>query len=128
MPEIEVRSNVTISNYVGGVFSSFNSQINISFIPDEMILKSIMWLHDGSHLEINELRSNLISDNSGILTFFSESNILTNLNIVYTLKKPINGTYNFFITDSSGAFHNINGTLVFTLEFIKYKERRIKQN
>jgi hypothetical protein len=119
---IEVNQNVTISTVLNNV-SSWISPINVNFIPDVVIVRSILFSGgiDGTAPGAYIVSSNLCTQNNGILGSFTE-NFVTISQISYILKNPINGTHTFQILDTVKNLAQITGDICINLDFIKYKE------
>jgi hypothetical protein len=119
---IEVRKNVTVSRILAGE-SSFNAIINIPFIPDEVTIKMVRYDTAAAEDEGTAIYTDLVND---IITSFYDNNAL-NQNIVFTLRKPVFGMYNFqFLLppvdeNTQGEPFERTGNLFIHMEFVKYK-------
>ncbi len=123
---IEVRKNILISKELDDEYT-FTETINIDFIPDEVITKSILFtLNDPDAPEdINTtIYTDLVSDYIGSFSDRPSGNSVTP-NLVFPLRRPVNRLYEFTI-HSVNAAHTMQlqsrtGDLTLHLEFVKYR-------
>jgi hypothetical protein len=98
----------------------FTLPININFIPDVVIVKSLMYEAAAAENVMTVLWSDLIND---ILGSFTDARLFNTETMFILYKKPIRGTYKFEIRDSAGTVNNgRQGDLFFQLQFVKYRE------
>lgn len=98
--------------------SSFKRNINVPFQPDELIIKYSYYQNDGQQLTIY-LLSDLIDTNE-IFCLLGDKQY-HQLNTVFKMGKPVNGTYEFTIHDLDGQPRvDYVGDFIAHLEFIKY--------
>lgn len=126
---IEVRKNILISRLLNGK-SEFSANIDIDFIPDEVIIKNIGFiLPDPGDPDnaITSIYSDLVSDYIGSFSDVSSGNFITP-HLVFTLRKPVRGIYRFFILSASSNGNNNDlepylrtGDFILHLEFVKYR-------
>jgi len=121
MPVVEARQNIHIYQSVNGI-SSFTYSINkVSFIPDEVIIKTINYTQTVLSNQIVLLYTDLVSDNIGSVL---ASGQLNNSNLVFELKKPVSGSYTMQIFSYPNILNaTLTGVLHICFEFIKYKEK-----
>jgi len=114
---IEVRKAIPIIKAIVGE-TSWTQNIYIDFIPDELIVKSYLYLSDGKEDGVSFIFSDLVND---VLCPVAET-IPCYLSTPFLLKRPINGTFTFKVLDSLGALTNgRQGDIYICLEFVKYK-------
>eukprot|EP00732_Lithocolla_globosa_P007934 Lithocolla_globosa_v1_NODE_10670_length_578_cov_2468.967495.p1 type:complete len:139 gc:universal NODE_10670_length_578_cov_2468.967495:85-501(+) len=112
--------------------ATFSKQINLEFIPDEIILKNVsLYNYDINttaqyYSKMFLLKSSLLSDNGGVLASIPHSTAYhEQYHISFKNNSPINGTYSFTLTDIFGAKPgggaNYNTFISLTLMFVKYK-------
>lgn len=112
--------------------SEFTKTINVSFFPDELIVRSIIatddFFSDGNGANEQELdfgdpfviKTNLIDDQE-LCSFNKYAYGIQHLNVRHKINKPINGTYTFTLYDHDNVRGTIsNSRVVIHLEFIKY--------
>lgn len=120
MADIEQRKNVNFGHYDAGGFSSFTQYINVSFVPDDMVVRGITWYTNGTSQAVRVLTSDLVTE--GILGSFNESSQQSNAVTYFKMNKPVQGTYTFNISDYTGiSKQTLYGPINISLEFIKYK-------
>lgn len=130
MNEIETYKTLTIALRLEDNKNSFSRDINIEFIPDEIILKNMNWCNAQATNEIPyKLITNLI-DGDGVIGTLPKITVTTSFhdsyNIPFRNSRPINGTYLFEIKDYTNAPISVsteNRFLSFTLVFIKWKKK-----
>ncbi len=125
MPVIEEHKNVIIS--FGGGSDTFSCPINIDFVPDEVIVKGISSFIDNTSGVLTVIKTDLI--NEQFLGFYNDANTVSSVaGAVFTLKKPIRGTYTFkllSITSGVNQYALIAGgaDLCIHLDFVKYRPK-----
>lgn len=123
MPQVERRQNIIVGQPTLANNNTWNTQIILNFIPDEVAIKKINYYEDGTAGLALVLRSNLADD---FVATFNEYGNGSSEGAVYTLKKPISGMFQFQILDAgmlpiAGA--GVPGQVAIHLEFVKYKEK-----
>lgn len=126
--------------------NSENVMINVEFIPDFVIVKSVSIFDNDNEvqsLQIFQVKSSLISDNTSLFTFpkggsnrvFDGTNIIDSIPTLFTqhlkpetifkLYNPVNGLYSFTVLNQLGKrplnVASFNMTILLTLEFVKLK-------
>jgi len=92
--------------------------INIEFIPDEVIVRSIGYHNDKTETELGYISTNLVKDNR--IGFYGDG-LVSNSQQTFTLDKPVNGRYLFQLILADGTIDAASaGVLMISLEFIKY--------
>ena len=118
---IEVRKNIVVS-FPFNDESSFSQDINIDFIPDEVIVKLVQYDTADDQVTVSGIYSDLVSD--FLASFIWKSSIIPT-NLTFTLRKPIRGKYNFQLLEKNNANNlvesNVTGQLWIHLEFVKYR-------
>jgi len=118
MSNIAERQNVLIYRTLANP-NEWNEQINIDFIPDDVIVRSIMYLGPAvPEPGVSFVRTNLVKDN--IIGSFDDSSV-HNPQQYFTVNKPIKGAFNFKIVNNDGTIGNRTGQLHIALEFVRYK-------
>jgi len=122
-------NNIVFNSYYNN--ASFSRDINIEFIPDEVVLKNVsinnIGYENSDHMLF--LRSNLIPGSPILFSFPNLSMYNEALDIPFRLKSPVNGTYNFnFVTilgkpPSQALIPYFSIEIAFTLLFIKFKSK-----
>ena len=121
MPEVEVRKVVLINN-AGINVPVFTQNINIDFIPDEMIVREVGYAFAGATNLIEYVWSNIVDDN--IIALIGDSKTAHCPNTTFTVKKEIKGSYLFQIRDFANEIPGASpGNLLIVLEFVKYKQK-----
>lgn len=119
---IEVRKNILIRRTLTAE-DEFNWTINdVNFVPDEVIVKSVMYLSSVNENPISSIYTDLVSD--VICSFFD--NIQLSPDIKFTLQKPISGQYRFQFVPAEESPPNVttrSGDLFIHLEFVKYRTK-----
>ena len=114
---------IVLTEYTNGNTSTvitFTKNLNLEFIPDEMIVKGMHFFKDGTNNTVFTLSSNLVDYN--IMCSFIETDIYSNFNNVFQINKPVNGLYDFTINMVDTGSIVYNGSIAITLEFIQYKK------
>ena len=121
MPEVEVRKVVLINNR-GVNIKAFTQNINIDFIPDEMIVREVGYALSGNQSNIFYVWSDIVDDN--IIALIGDSKTAHSPNTTFTVKKGIKGSYLFQIRDWDDEIPQVApGNLMIVLEFVKYKQK-----
>ena len=116
---IEVRKNITV-RLIPVATSSLTYEIHIDFIPDEVIIKYVIYNTIQDEAGVTLIYTDLVSDVIGSFM----ANMVMTPNITFTLRKPINGiyTFNLLSLDNPPQFDNQrNGQITIHLEFVKYR-------
>lgn len=118
---IENTQVINVFQNLNGVGGSFDLSINIDFIPDMMIVKTIQYDNKlADELGLTSIYTNIINNQIASFIESTTSNPNTRF-LIYN--KPIRGTYNFKILDSTGLVNaGRQGDLFMQLEFVKYKK------
>jgi hypothetical protein len=115
---IEVRKNVTLRFSINDISTIAYSIEEVTFIPDEVIVKQIGFYGNVGDLDaISTIYTDMVNDIIGIFTH----DIISTPGITFTLRKPIQGVYNFYFKDSQDSPADRLGNLFIHLEFVKYK-------
>jgi hypothetical protein len=115
---IEVRKNVTISVDLNNQ-SSFTHTVNsVQFIPDEVIIKNIMYNPNATDGNTYKIYVDIISDVICIMV----SDEIVRPEMHFPLKKSINQLWTFLIQDYDNSAGSVSGQIFLQLEFVKYKE------
>ena len=117
MSNIAERQNVLIYRTLVNP-NVWDEQINIDFIPDDVIVRSIMYYSNGADPGVSFIRTNLVKDN--IIGSIDDPSV-QNPQQHFTVNKPIKGAYNFQIVNTNGTIGNRVGQLHIALEFVRYK-------
>lgn len=122
MPIVEARETVILvwSILVGDATYELTKDINISFDPDEMILKYVCWYYNGTITNKYIINSDLIDGKQ--LCSVVENLQNQPLNLSFKINKPVRGIYTFKFThiNSAIAAAGIKGDLFICLEFVRY--------
>jgi len=116
---IENTQVVNVFVNLGATAGIFNQTIDINFIPDMMILKTVQYDSAAGENGVTTIYTNIV--NNQICSFVDgvTSNPETRF-LIYN--KPVRGTYNFKVLDSTGLVNAARaGTLYIQLEFVKYR-------
>lgn len=114
---------VTISTTASGYSNNsitYNFK-NISFIPDEMIVRSVSVINNTGTRECAIVYTNLVSDN--ICSFVCTQTNTTNnqLDNRFIIGKEVSGNYVFTLLDENKAIVAMNDMVItITLEFVEY--------
>ena len=117
----EVRKHIEISFLLNAPLStsiSFERNITLDFIPDEMIVRQISYRVITTETDVYIINSDLVNGDLG--TFFIFPNFLFN-ETIFPIKKPIIGLYTFSIRKQPSSAITGVGNLSLHLEFIKYR-------
>lgn len=122
---VEVRKTITISGtFDSGVTQTFNSYINVEFIPDELIVRNgFIVTEDGGPMFL--VLSSICPGFSIPMQDSKLGSFTTNpisSPIYYKVTNPINGIYTFQLQDVEGGTTD-RGALYysFVFEFVRYK-------
>lgn len=117
---IENTQVVCIFQNLNGTGGQFNYTINIDFIPDMMIVKTIQYaVGVGGELGITSVYTNLV--NNQIASFVDDTTSNPHTRFL-TYNRPVRGEYNFQIRDITGQINpGRAGDLFLELEFVKYR-------
>lgn len=121
MPRVEISKTKTIPLIFNG--SSANYTINdIPFDVDDIIVKIINFNDSGTSPSIFIIKSDLFPFNEGFpVISLTTENFYQHVEINYSVKKRVNGTYKFISVSPIGVDAVLDGSLILTLEFVKYK-------
>lgn len=129
MPYIVERKNILINQYFAAASASTTRDIQLSFIPDEVIVKYAgCYITTGAATPpLYGFQTDLISENNGYIYYQRNmTNVIENtlVNLTYSLQRPINGTFTFRLVDLTTPIVSpaITGDMVLHLEFIKYSK------
>lgn len=130
---VERRKNITIARSLDDE-SRFTANIRIDFIPDELIVKNIIFtqkkLDDPDDIDSvsTSIYTDLVADYIGTFSDVPSGNCVTP-NLIFLLKKAINQLFTFDIHisddnigDNKMIPYTRTGELTLHLEFIKYRE------
>jgi hypothetical protein len=122
MTIVKQRKNIFVSHYDASGFTDFSQAIYVPFVPDEVIVKGVIWYTNGSNSSpVRTIVSNLIDE--VILSSFSENKLQTSSHGSFKLNRPVSGNFSFGIRDFSGSVASsdqFNGPITIHLEFVKY--------
>ena len=123
---IKTYKTYTFYAIVADNTNSFNLNINLDFIPDELSLKNFTYATATPFGSSIIIKSNLIS-NDGILITIPGVDTTTCVSSVLNIPfnnqgRPINGTYTFTLLNFSNQQANVfaDTEISFTIQFIKY--------
>ena len=117
---IENTQVINVFKDLNGTGGSFDITINIDFIPDMMIVKTIQYDNKiADEFGLTSVYTNIVNNQIASFVETTTSNPDTRF-LIYN--KPIRGTYNFKILDSTGLVNaGRQGDLFMQLEFVKYR-------
>lgn len=130
---IENFRTLTISNrYQIGDGNQLDQPINIEFVVDEIVLKSVS-VYDtdttdpAGRSKLFSIKCNLINENDGIICVFPlpDQAFHESYHVPFKNSRPINGTYTFSLVDIIEKTEPISPYdiyISFTLLFIKYRK------
>ena len=119
MPEVELTKIISVSSVADEVF---RQTIDIDFIPDEMIVRSISYYNDGTEGTVGYIWTDLVDGN--ILGTYLDSITIHCPGTRFIIKKPIRGVYTFQMRNLQNEINLlIGGELLIILEFVKYKQK-----
>lgn len=118
-------SDIEVNKVVPVILSTINStvQINIDYMPDFVIVKSVNYFHDFTQ-PIGQITSDLVDNN--IVATFGDTTITSNPQIYHQLKKEVRGSYNFKLLNLDGSFYDLTvapDEVTLILDFVKYKQK-----
>lgn len=125
MQDIDTYKTITLKQVIGANTSSFAKDINVEFVPDEIVLKNITFWTSTAYTDAIQLTSDLILGDRVLLTMPKTTSYHESYNVPFrTLNRPVNGNYKFEIKNFSDALVSKASTssLAFTLVFIKWKK------
>lgn len=118
MQKVIARKNVFVKILFVNGTSDYNYDINIDFEPDEMIVKSVNYINDGTEALVDYVYSSLITD---IICSIVDTKDTYNPFTSWSIKKPVKGIYRFSLIDvNNAAVSDRQGILSLHLEFVKY--------
>lgn len=141
MPQIESRKTITVKQ--AGVNDNIQRMLNVEFVPDDVIIKSVC-VHGDPVLDVLiNVSSDIVTaspndiftipgddgaygiyDSTTPKTDFFVSGKFYNLDYIYPVKKNINGTFTFWFRDIDNKIINTPELdIAFVLEFVKYKNK-----
>jgi hypothetical protein len=115
--QIEARRNVSITQDFAQAVNFTAVINNVSFIPDEVIVRKITYHHDGTEASAFRLYTDLVGDYIG--SFYDGSSSAPN--ITFPLGRSVQGTYSFKPQTVAGATPAIAGAFFIHLEFVRYR-------
>lgn len=116
MSKIALRKNVMIVNADLSTGNVFQRSLYIEFIPDEVVVRKIHY-YEGNSNGIHLLTSTLAND---FVAVFNEYTGVCSDLPTYTIQKPIQGSYEFKLTNLDDTIAGIDGQIAIHLEFIQY--------
>jgi len=123
---VETHKTVFLNNKFDNNQKSFEKNINVEFIPDEIIVKYITVKNDNIVAEkgVYMLKTNLVRDEI-LISFPCRTTFTSSVDIPFKNYDRINGTYSFTLNkiDYSGIANlaNMDLSLSLVLMFVKYK-------
>lgn len=115
---VEARKNVTIFQRINSVSSFTYNLGGVSFTPDEVVVKGLLYNPDVAELVITTLYCDFLSESLG--GFYD--NLFINPDLHFIVNKPVNQTWKFTIVDVTGLPQGARvGDLLISLEFVKYR-------
>ena len=130
MNEIETYKTITVTKVIPINTATFTADINIDFIPDEIVLKNVSFFTGTSYDRSFMLTSSLIGDDQILATLPKSSSFHESYNIPFKNSgRPIQGNYTFEIREfTKELFIKASVSyLSFTLVFIKWKTHRLSR-
>lgn len=123
-PKVKERKTIIIRG--SGMAATFRQDINIQFVPDEVILRGICYYDNtnAANSDIYTIKSSLIN-NEEIATFGRQENNTTfqKMNSSFILRRPVQGSYYFTVIDFvNDEIEGITFTMTLALEFIQYEK------
>lgn len=127
MKIIENYETVDVLLTYGNNVSSLSYEINLDFIPDEMILKNVSKFDNNNGVTSDQMilfKTDLV--NAPVFCHFPKtSSFHETYDIPFKMNKPIRGNYRFYFTKMNGDDPNnittFDTKMAFTLLFLKYK-------
>lgn len=132
---VDVRKNVVVSGHIANDDDvSFTREINnVTFIPDEVIVKMITFnsrsalpeydydtneeIPPDANNKVINIFTNLVDD--GYIGSITDVGVCCP-GFIFTLKRPVIGEYNFQFFDTNREPFNFKGDISIHLEFVKY--------
>mgnify|MGYP007051726806 CR=1 FL=1 len=118
MAKVAARQTVLVGQNLGTNGPEWRQYINLEFIPDEMIVRSICYRYDGTELYQGFIFTDLVKDS--IIGTYADG-LINNPNSVFTMKKQVKGQFLFKMMTSLSNLDQGDGTMLAILEFIKYE-------
>ena len=115
---VAARQTVLVAQNLGADGPEWYQFLNVEFIPDEVIVRSISYRYDGTEPNQGFLTTNLIKD-SIIGTYMD--GVTHNPNSVFPVKRQVKGQFLFQARSSSTLLDAGDGVLFAILEFVKYQ-------
>jgi hypothetical protein len=102
------------------ISAPWDQMINIPFVPDEMIIRSVSYLTTGAVTNTfpQYVSSSLTSDDA--LCIITDANAVHNPETHIMLARPIMGNFNFRVRTIANAQSASTGRLMILIEFIKH--------
>ncbi len=123
---IERRQNFAFYFLMEGLSSYPVDNVQINFIPDEMILRSVVYFsnEDEGALDPTLIYCDFVENSSqSICSIYDAVSYCPNS--YFTLKKPIQGVINFTFRDYINQSDDTRtGVLILHCEFVKYKDQK----
>lgn len=123
MPTVRNRKTIIVKNDFN-TSSSFSTYINIDFIPDEVVVKSIVYQTTPAEEPFiirttlpTKYTNDLFTCSGSVENVFLDNTFLLN-------NQGINQNYTFSILDVNGNLSNREGKLFITLEFKEYSKKQ----
>jgi len=124
--EVETYKTVFINNKFENDENTFSKNINVEFIPDEIVVKYICVNDDNTNTEtgIYTLKTNLIREED-LITFPAFHNFSQQVDIPFKNYDRINGTYSFKLgkldETAIAELDTMDLSLSLVLLFVKFK-------
>lgn len=124
--EVETYKTVFINNKFEANQKSFTKNINVEFLPDEIIVKYLSLNDDNVNIEYGmyTLKTNLVREDI-LICFPPASSFTTSLDIPFKNYDRINGTYSFTLNKIDNSeideMATMNLSLSLVLMFVKFK-------
>ena len=118
--EVEIRKHVEVAlsfNNPGTTSISFERNITLDFIPDEMIVRQICYRPIVTESDVYMISSDLTNGPLGV--FFIFPNFVKN-ETVFIMRRPVIGMHQFTIKKQPETNIIGQGNLALHLEFVKY--------
>jgi len=121
MPKKEASEIVVLSWADISGSNAEDKEINLSFTPDEAIIKCLSYSHSAVVNGVHKISSNLFNKSQSFIAFSSQG---TSFNQSYDIPiqmygNTIQGQYSFSFSSSGTA---VAGRLSLVIEFVKYKK------
>lgn len=115
---VVARQTVLIGQNLGNDGPVWKQFINLDFVPDEMIVRSITYRYDGTEPNQGFIYTDLVKDS--ILGTYMDGST-NNPQSVFPMKKQVKGQFLFQAMSSTSVLDGGDGVLFATLEFVKYQ-------